>query len=115
MVKANWAKLATIAELAVRAEAKKTLDLRKQEADLTQKRLRVDKANEDALTSFAGVHPAHWHSGDFHWQIWVSKNRERLGQQQAHLRAQVEIHRPELLKAFGRKVVIEEVSLKQTQ
>ena len=65
--------------------------------------------NKDAFDQFAGVHPSHLLNGDFLWQTWVGQNLEEIGREQARLRAQAEIQKPSLRKAFGRKSVISRI------
>jgi len=111
----KWAQLAKLANLAFDSELAKLSELREAEARLVEQRTKLDRLNVQALEDFSKPHPAHWQNGDFLWQTWVGKNARALGMEQAKLRVLKEIHKPELLKAFGRKSVLEQLAKEQTR
>ncbi len=111
----KWHSLATLANLKYEQELKKTAELRTNLESLAERRQSLNKMNEQALCDFSQPHPAHWHDGDFLWQTWVGRNVRALGMEEAKARALLEIHMPEMRKAFGRKSVTEALVRKETQ
>lgn len=110
MVKKKWVELERLADLAFDLEMQKLAKLRAAEANLIEKRDKLAALNQGALKEFATVHPSHWQNGDFLWQTWLGRNVAEIGHEQARVRAQAEIQKPELRKAFGRKSVIAKIA-----
>ncbi len=112
MTRAKWEDLAKLADLMFEVEAKKLTELLGEENKLQRQRQRLKALNAAALKEFDGGHVAHKVDGDFHWQMWVGQNAQRIGQQQARARAMSEMHKPALRKAYGRKSVLSALSKK---
>lgn len=115
MTKKTWKDLAKLADLAFEIQSKKLAVLKDQEAQVIEKRQQLTDMNNGAMAALSGVHPAHYQSGDFHWQTWVGANKQKLGSEQALLRAQAEMLKPDLRKAFGRKSVLAKLIKQETR
>lgn len=100
------AALQRIAAAAFEAQARKHAELTQAKAELATRQERLAQMDADALSDFAGPHPAHWHGGAVQWQAWVTQNARKLSMEEARLRAQQEIHLPALRKAFGKREVL---------
>ena len=115
MVVNKWAELSKLADMAFEMKSRKMSGLRSQEDVIVLQRQALSNMNTAAMDGFAGVHLAHQMSGDFHWQEWVGGNMQRLGVQQAQVRARIEMLKPELRKAYGRKNALVELSELKTR
>lgn len=110
----KWHQLAQLADLVFAREAAKLADLQEREQRIVARHRKLDALNDKALNDLAQPHPIHWQSGDVLWQTWVSKNARDLNMEQARVRALSETLRPALKRAFGRKLVLAELTKRET-
>lgn len=111
----KWSQLSQLATLAFEQELGKLAEIREREAHVALQQQKLGAMNAKAVEDLSSPHPIHWQNGDFLWQTWVGENARALNLEQARVRALLEIHRPELKKAFGRKLVMEALAKGQTR
>jgi hypothetical protein len=106
----DWNELAKIAAALFEKELQTLSKLTEQHASVNSRQAQLGAANDAALKELSQVHVAHKVNGDVLWQAWVGNNKQALGQEEARVRAQKEVHMPAIRKAFGRKTVTQQLA-----